>query len=354
MDCKMQWHVQFSYDLETDMLKPKAFLFIFAACLSCCVSISFSTTPGDDFKMAEIFPIDTGHSYVGFSIKYMGFAKVRGRFAEFSGAIRYVDSDITKTSATVMIKTSSLDTDHDFRDKDLKSANWFDAEKFPVIKFQSRRVEKNAAGIEVIGELTIKDITKEVRIKMEESSGIQKDIREDTQIIFTGSATIDRKAFGVMGENWSRVKEGMAAVATEVEIELSILGKQTNAPNFRNRVKNVEMPQGKIYQTITTRGLTDGLKEFDQFKAANTQGVNENTLNTVGYMLLKEEKFGDALKVLMHNSASYPSDPNLFDSLAEGYAWNGDKVNAIKYYEMALEKDPLNANAIEVLRHLEK
>jgi polyisoprenoid-binding protein YceI len=284
----------------------------------------------------------------------MGFAKVRGRFADFAGAIRYVDGDIAKTSATVIIKTVSLDTDHDFRDKDLKSANWFDVEKFPIIKFQSKRVENGASGTEVIGDLTIKDVTKEVRIKMEGSSGVQKDIREDTQIIFTGSTTIDRKEFGVMGENWSRVKEGMTAVASEVEIELSILGKQINAPNFRNRVRNVEMPQGKIYQTITTKGLNDGLKEFDQLKAASTQGLNENTLNTVGYMLLKEGKFDDALKVLVHNSACYPNDPNLFDSLAEGYAWKDDKTNAIKYYKMSIEKDPLNANAIEILRHLEE
>lgn len=135
---------------------------------------------------------------------------------------------------------------------------------------------------------------------------------------------------------------------------MSILGKQINAPNFSNRLRNVETPQGKIYQTITTKSLTDGLKEFDQLKAASTQGLNENTLNTVGYMLLKEGKLEDAVKVLAHNSENYPGDPNLYDSLAEGYAWKGDKANAIKYYKMSLEKDPLNANAIEILRHWEK
>jgi predicted Zn-dependent protease len=74
----------------------------------------------------------------------------------------------------------------------------------------------------------------------------------------------------------------------------------------------------------------------------------------VGYMLLKEGKYDDAVKICAHNSAHYPEDPNLFDSLAEGYAGKGDKTNAIKYYKMSLENDPLNANAIEILRHLEK
>jgi len=337
------------------MIKQKHFFLAATVLLSFIASIVLpAKTPADDFKMSQIFPIDTGHSYVGFSIQYMGFAKMRGRFADFSGSIRYVEGDITKTSATVIIKTESIDTDHDFRDKDLKSDNWFDAAKFPVIRFQSKRVEKNAEDVEVVGDLTIKDVTKEVRIKLEQSSGLQRDIRDDTQIIFTGSMTIDRKAFGVMGENWSRVKEGMTAVASEVLIELSILGKQINAPNFSNRVRNAETPQGKIYQTITAKGLQEGLKEFDQLKAAGQQQMNSNTLNTVGYMLLKEGKLDDAVKVFAHNSASYSDDPNLFDSLAEGFACKGDKLNAIKYYKMALEKDPLNANAIEILRHLEK
>jgi len=336
------------------MIKQKSLSLIGFVLISFLASIaSPANTPADDFKMSQIFPIDTGHSYVGFSIQYMGFAKMRGRFADFSGAIRYVESDITKTSATVIIKTESIDTDHDFRDKDLKSDNWFDAAKFPVIRFQSKRVEKNAEGVEIIGDLTIKDVTKEVRIKLEQSSGHQKDIRDDTQIIFTGSTTIDRKAFGVMGENWSRVKEGMTAVASEVLIELSILGKQINAPNFSNRIRNVETPQGKIYQTITAKGLQEGLKEFDQLKVAGQQQLNSNTLNTVGYMLIKEGKLDDAVKVFTHNSASFPDDPNLLDSLAEAYAVKGDKANAIKYYKIALEKDPLNADAIEVLRHLE-
>jgi tetratricopeptide (TPR) repeat protein len=124
-------------------------------------------------------------------------------------------------------------------------------------------------------------------------------------------------------------------------------------PNFSNRVRNVETPQGKIYQTIKARGLQEGLKEFDQLKAAGQQQLNANTLNTVGYMLLKEGKLDDAVKVFARNVEIYPDDPNLFDSIAEGYAFKGDKANAIKYYKMALEKDPLNANAIEVLRHLQ-
>jgi polyisoprenoid-binding protein YceI len=314
----------------------------------------YGNPPDDGFNLSQIYPIDRGHSYIEFSVKYMGFAKVRGRFADFSGAFRYDPNDITKTSATVIIKVESIDTDHEFRNRDLKSANWFEAEKYPLMKFQSKRVVKGQAGVEVVGDLTIRDVTKEVALKMEYHSGVQKDIRGDTQVIFTGSATIDRKEFGVKGERWSAVKEGMTAVASEVEIELSILGKQINAPNFRNWVSNLESPQGKIYKTVTESGVAGGIKEFQQLKSASGDKISADVLNVVGYMLLKEGKTDEALQIFEHNAGEFAGNPNVYDSLGEAYGVKGDKQNAIKNYKLALEKDPLNANAMEILRHLGK
>jgi polyisoprenoid-binding protein YceI len=309
-------------------------------------------TQAGDFNMSQIYPIDTGHSYAGFTVKYMGFSKVRGRFADFSGSFRYDPDDLAKTSATVIIKTESIDTDLEFRDKDLKSANWLEVEKYPVIKFQSKRVVKGQAGNEVIGDLTIRDVTKKVTLKMEYCSGVQKDVRGDTQVIFTGSTTIDRKEFGVKGERWSAVQEEMAAVASEAEIELSVLGKQINAPNFRNWVSNLERPQGKIYKIVAANGVAGGIKEFQQLKAAGGDKISAGVLNVVGYMLLKEGKVDEALQIFEHNAKEYADDPTVYDSLAEAYAVKGDKQNAVKNYKKALEKDPLNANAMEILRHL--
>ena len=168
--------------------------FIAAALLAIPALLVFSPgNAGGDFDMSQIYAIDTGHSYAGFTVRYMGFTKVRGRFADFSGTFRYDPNDPARTSATVIIKTASIDTDLEFRDKDLKSANWLEADRYPVIKFQSKRVVKGQGGDEVIGDLTIRDVTKEVSLKMEYCSGVQKDVRGDTQVIFTGSTVIDRK-----------------------------------------------------------------------------------------------------------------------------------------------------------------
>ena len=120
------------------------------------VGMTFSTwaTGEDDkLKMSEIYAIDAMHSYIGFSIKYMGYAKIRGRFAEFKGALRYDEADLSKTSITLGISVASIDTDLDWRDNDLKSERWLDAEKFPRMKFVSKRIVKGDMGFDVIGDL---------------------------------------------------------------------------------------------------------------------------------------------------------------------------------------------------------
>ncbi len=81
--------------------------------------------------------------------------------------------------------------------------------------------------------------------------------------------------------------------------------------------------------------------------------VNAGALNTVGYMLLKEGRTDDAITVFAYNVKAFPEMGALLDSLAEGYAVKGDRENAVANYKLAIESDPDNVNAIEILRHLE-
>ena len=97
--------------------------------LACGLAIAVVSLPSavhaGDFDMSQIYTIDSAHSYLGFQVKYMGFAKVRGRMTDFSGTIRFDKNDLTRTSITARIAVEGINTEHDTRDKDLKSANWF-------------------------------------------------------------------------------------------------------------------------------------------------------------------------------------------------------------------------------------
>ncbi len=326
----------------------KRALFIFV-CLLCVIpSRSRSQSPG--FQINEIYPVDASHSYVGFTITYMGYAKVRGRFADFRGSLRYSDKDLTRTSITFSLKSSSIDTESEWRDKDLRSANWLDAEKFPEIGFTSTKAERTAQGVTVTGILTLHGVSKNIAVPLT-TSGVLKDVRGDSQVIFNGEFVINRKDFGVEGKNWSQVKEGITAVADEVKIELTILGKQFNEANFRNFVRNPSSPQGQIYKAASTEGAAKGLEVFEGLRKTNS-AITADALNTAGYMLLKEGKVDAALELLRRNTEVFPNDGNAFDSYGEALAVAGKWSEAKKNYALALEKEPDNVNAKEVLRHL--
>ena len=94
----------------------------------------------DEIDISKFYPIEASHSYVGFSVKYMGYAQVRGRFETFQGTVYYDELDIKKTSISFSIDVGSIDTDLNWRDRDLKSANWFNADTFPKITFISKKV----------------------------------------------------------------------------------------------------------------------------------------------------------------------------------------------------------------------
>lgn len=156
-----------------------------------------SKAQDNDFSIDEFYPIESSHSYIGFSEKYMDYALVGGRFEKFDDTFKYDENDIFKTSVSLSIVANSIDTDHDWRDKDLKSENWFDVEKFPTLTFVSKQVKPTDSGFEIIGDLTIKAITKEVVIKMNPASRILKDIRGDSQVILSRETTHNRTDFGI-------------------------------------------------------------------------------------------------------------------------------------------------------------
>ena len=302
-------------------------------------------------SMNQFYPIDAGHSYLEFSIKYMGYAKVKGRFSEFSGMFRYDENELSNTSVTLMIKTESIDSDLEFRDNDLKSENWFDAKKFPTITLKSKSITKRKDGFDVIGDLTMKDITKEVQLHLGPPSGVLKDVRGDAQVIFTGSTSLNRNDFGVEGKRWSAVKEGITAVDSEVKIEFSILGKQLKAANFSNWVRDDQKPAGKLYKLIKEQGVTAGVTEFQKMKTENA--VDENALSAAGRMLLLEGKTEDAIKVFETNRDAFSTSSNVQFNLGEGYATKGDWNKAKESFDVALKLDPINPKALEVLRHIQ-
>jgi polyisoprenoid-binding protein YceI len=115
--------------------------------------------------LAQDFRIDPNHSSANFAVTHLLVSTVRGRFAGgVTGTIHLDPQDVTKSSVTADIKTDTVDTDNATRDKDLRSERFFDVQKYPDIKFQSTSVQRRGDDYVAIGNLTMKDVTKQVEL----------------------------------------------------------------------------------------------------------------------------------------------------------------------------------------------
>ncbi|WP_309891987.1 YceI family protein [Archangium sp.] len=167
-----------------------------------------------------LWNIDTTHSGIHFSVRHMVIAKVRGSFRNYSGTVSLDEQDITASSVSVRIETASIDTGVEQRDTHLRSADFFDVEKFPALTFQSTKVEKSSGnGFRVTGNLTIRDVTREVVLEAEQL-GIGKDPWGNVKVAFEAKTSVDRRDFGL---KWNQALEtGGVLVGEKVEISLEL------------------------------------------------------------------------------------------------------------------------------------
>jgi len=164
--------------------------------------------------------IDTGHSAIHFGVRHMMFTKTRGRFARWSGELRYEPGNLPSSSVEVTIDAASIDTGDAQRDAHLKSADFLEVEKFPTLTFRSTRVEDLGEGrLRASGELTIHGVTRPVELDIEQAGRV-KDPWGNDRVGFTARAAIDRTDFGL---RWNMALEtGGLVVGNKVEIELEV------------------------------------------------------------------------------------------------------------------------------------
>lgn len=161
--------------------------------------------------------IDTAHTSVAFTARHMGLSKVRGQFTEFSGEVEGDPSDVTKAKGRVEVALASIDTGNADRDGHLKSADFFDVEKHPVMVFETKEIRNEGGGYKVVGDLTIKDVTKEVIFDYEHG-GEGVDPYGNRKLGGTLTGVINRRDWGL---NWNvPLDQGGVLVSEKIKIEI--------------------------------------------------------------------------------------------------------------------------------------
>jgi polyisoprenoid-binding protein YceI len=184
-----------------------------------------STSPSSPVRIVDgvalpaagTYVLDPQHTRVGFLARHLMVTKVRGSFREFEGSIT-VGEDVADSTAVATITTASIDTGVPDRDKHLRSGDFFEIEKFPVMTFGNARVVSwHGTQATVVGDLTIKDVTREVTLEVE-LDGVATDPFGNEKLALTATTEINREDFGM---TWNvAVESGGVLVSKKIVIEI--------------------------------------------------------------------------------------------------------------------------------------
>lgn len=169
---------------------------------------------------AETYNVDKTHSEVIFSVRHMGVSKVSGRFNDFSGTVTGDPAKADSAAVEFTIKAASIDTNDAGRDKHLRSADFFDVEKFPELTFKSSKITaKGQNQYDVTGTLTLHGVSKEVTLPVTMAGPI-KDPRGNEKVGFETTAKLNRKDYGV---SWNKALDaGGLVVSEEVQVTINL------------------------------------------------------------------------------------------------------------------------------------
>jgi polyisoprenoid-binding protein YceI len=174
--------------------------------------------------------IDPAHSHIQFAVRHMMISTVRGEFERFGGTISFDPENPEQSEVSVRIDAASINTRQPDRDAHLRSADFFNAEEYPVILFESKRIETAGTNSgRVIGDMTIRGVTREVVLDVE-YAGMARSPWGATSAGFSATTTLDRKDWGL---TWNQALETGGVLVGDrirVSIEVEIIRQEEVSP----------------------------------------------------------------------------------------------------------------------------
>lgn len=208
-------------------MKMKVFIIPVLFFVMIAAGFTLNDQPSHDARPEQAQPvldvaawsIDKSHSQVGFKVRHLGISTVRGAFHDFESAISFDPNDLSTLDVSATIRVNSVSTENERRDNHLRSPDFFHAEEFPEMTFVSKGV-RNIDGetFEIVGDLTIRDVTKEVVLEAEYLGTAS--MMNTERAGFTAETTINRMDYGLA---WNNLTEtGGFVVGHEVTVVLEL------------------------------------------------------------------------------------------------------------------------------------
>jgi len=207
----------YSSDRKVEMKSIGFLRFTFFASLLLSLSAGAQTSAWD---------IDPNHSTAEFTVRHLGISNVRGNFTKVSGVVELNEKNITQSQVNAVIDVGSVDTRVADRDKDLRSANFFDVEKYPTIEFKSKRIVNRGGKLQLVGDLTMHGTTREVSLDVDNPAPEVNDPWGNLRRGFSASTTINRKDFGLTYNHALKTGEAVVGDSIKIQIDVELIKKK--------------------------------------------------------------------------------------------------------------------------------
>jgi len=254
---------------------------------------------------------------------------------------------LTTSSVTALIHTASIDTGEKERDEHLRTADFFDAEKFPIIRFQSKRIEKRDSHLVAVGELTIHGVTREIELPFRWVHRTHTDPFGNDRIGFEAHMTLKRSEYGIKGPRfWGKV------IGDDVDVLLRVSARIYNwdhiEPTPEKGKKSVVAEIFPLFQT----GNPDALKRLIEIQSSSPcdYDLGEWPFHVLVRKLSQHGKLNEALEVSKIFSEANPRSSLALDDLAQSYEDAGDHQQALALYKTSVAVNPFDSYAAEALR----
>jgi len=170
--------------------------------------------------------IDPAHSTAQFTVRHLAISNVSGNFTKVTGTVVLNEKDLTQSQVNAVIDASSVDTRVADRDKDLRSPNFLDVEKYPTLEFKSKRIVNNGGKLQMIGDLTLHGTTREVTLDVDGPTPELNDPWGNVRRGFSASTTINRKDYGVVWNNTLKTGEAVVGDSVKIQIDVELIKKK--------------------------------------------------------------------------------------------------------------------------------
>ncbi len=178
------------------------------------------------FAQTSTWNIDPAHSTAQFTVRHLGISNVTGSFTKVTGSVILNDKDIAQSQVSASIDVSSVDTRVEMRDKDLKSPNFFDVEKYPTIEFKSKKIAGSGGKLQVIGDLTIHGTTHEVTLDVDGPTPELTDPWGNSRRGISATTAISRKDFNLVYNKLLGTGEAVVGDNVKIQIDAEIVKKK--------------------------------------------------------------------------------------------------------------------------------